>query len=168
MNGLYHLVIEQLNSSHDKPGFKCGVESLDRYLKRQAGQDVKRHISRVYVAVQVEKPEKIIGYYTLSSLSIELKRLPEDLVKKLPNYPIPAALIGRLAVDKSAQGNGIGKILLADAIKRTMAISNEIAIYAMVVDAINDEAKGFYQQFGFKSLDKEIRRLFLPLKSILL
>ena len=166
MNAFYNLRIEPLSNTHDRAGFKCGVESLDNYLKRQAGQDVKRHISRVYVAVQIEAPKNIVGYYTLSSLSIELKQLPEKLLKKLPKHPIPSALIGRLAVNKAAQGSGVGKMLLADAIKRTIAISEEIAIYAMVVDAINDEAKGFYERFGFKSFSKETNRLFLPLKSI--
>ena len=167
MNAFYKLIVEPLNNFHDRPGLKCGVESLDNYLKRQAGQDVKRHISRAYIAVQIEKPKKIIGYYTLSSLSIELKQLPEKLIKKLPKYPIPAVLIGRLAVDKTAQGNGIGKMLLVDAIKRTIAISDEIAIYAIVVDAIIDEAISFYRQFGFKSLGEKTHRLFLPLKSVL-
>lgn len=166
MNAFYNLIIEPLSNFHGRSGFKCGFESLDNYLKRQAGQDIKRHISRVYVAAYVEMPEKIIGYYTLSSLSIELKHFPEKFLRKLPKYPVPAALIGRLAVDKSTQGNGIGKMLLADAIKRTIAISNEIAIYAVVVDAINDEAITFCQQYGFKSLGEETLRLFMPLKSI--
>lgn len=166
MNVFYKLIIEQLNSSHDKSGFKCGVESLDNYLKKQAGQDMKRHISRVYIALKPDSPDKIIGYYTLSSLSIELKEFPQKLSKRLPKHPIPAALIGSLAVARSEQRNGVGKMLLADAIKRTMGISNEIAIYAMVVDAINDKAKYFYEQFGFELLNEKSCRLFLSLKSI--
>ena len=166
MNSFHNLIIEPLSKSHDKSGFKCGIESLDNYLRRQAGQDVKRHISRIYAAVPVKTQTKIVGYYSLSSLSIELNQLPENLLQKLPKYPIPAALIGRLAVDKAAQGNGVGKMLLADAIKRTIAVREEIAIYAMVVDAINDEAKTIYQRFGFKPFSKETHRLFLPLKSI--
>jgi len=79
---------------------------------------------------------------------------------------VPAALIGRLAVSSAAQGQGVGKMLLADAIKRTLAVSDQIAIYAMVVDAINDSAKGFYKQFGFTHLSDDSPRLFLPLKSI--
>ena len=79
---------------------------------------------------------------------------------------MPAALIGRLAISKAAQGQGIGKLLLADAIKRTLAVSDQIAIYTMVVDAINDNAIGFYEQFGFTRLSNDSPRLFLPLKSI--
>ena len=167
MSDINKLIIEPISQSHNRPGFKCGIEALDNYLKRQAGQDNKRNISRVYVAVQPDNPEKIIGYYTLSSLSIELNNLPENLIKKLPKHPIPAALIGRLAVAKFAQRNGIGGILLADAIKRTMAVSNEIAIYAMVVDAINARAMSFYKQYGFRPLCDKPLRLFLPLKSII-
>jgi ribosomal protein S18 acetylase RimI-like enzyme len=166
MNDWSKFIIEPLSSSHDRPGFNCGIDSLDNYLKRQASQDIKRQISRVYTAVTIEKPNKIMGYYTLSSLSIELNLLPEELLRKLPKHPIPAALIGRLAVDKTVQGNGIGKMLLADALKRIISVSNEIAIYAVVVDAINVKAKSFYKQYGFQSLGEGTPRLFLPLKAI--
>lgn len=166
MNDWSKFIIEPLNPCHDRPGFKCGIDSLDDYIKKQASQDIKRKISRVYVAVTVENPNKIMGYYTLSSLSIELNLLSEELLMKLPKHPIPAALIGRLAVDKSVHGNGIGKMLLADALKRILVVSNDIAIYAVVVDAINDKAKGFYKQYGFQLLGEETPRLFLPLKTI--
>jgi GNAT superfamily N-acetyltransferase len=160
------LVIEPLSSTHNRPGFQCGAASLDNYLKKQAKQDVKRRISRVFVATTPELPSTVVGYYTLSTLSIELKQLPEEVARKLPRHPIPAALIGRLAVSEQAQGFGIGKMLLMDAIKRTLGISDEIAIYAMVVDAIDEQAEYFYQQFGFSLLSSETRRLFLPLKSL--
>ena len=79
---------------------------------------------------------------------------------------MPAALIGRLAVSIAAQGQGVGKMLIADAIKRTLAVGDQIAIYALVIDAINDNAKGFYEQFGFTRLSDDSPRLFLPLKSM--
>jgi GNAT superfamily N-acetyltransferase len=157
------LIIEPLNPYHVRAEFRCGIESLDRYLTKQAGQDIKRRISRVYIAVKSDRPDKIIGYYTLSSLSIELQHLPQKLSKKLPRHPIPAALIGRLAVSQTAQGNGVGKMLLADAIKRTLAVSKEIAIYAIVVDSINNDALHFYKQFGFIPIEDENYRLFIPL-----
>jgi ribosomal protein S18 acetylase RimI-like enzyme len=166
MTDFQNLVIEPLNHTHDRAGFRCGVEALDRYLKKQAKQDIKRRISRVFVAIKPENPKVVIGYYTLSTLSIELNHLPEKLARKLPKHPVPAALIGRLAVSKAAQGQGVGKLLLANAIKRTLAVSDQIAIYAMVVDAINDHATGFYEQFGFTRLSDDSPRLFLPLKSI--
>ncbi len=92
--------------------------------------------------------------------------MPARLVRKLPKHPIPAALLGRLAVSKNAQRHGIGKMLLADAVHRTMSISDQIAIYAMVVDAVNKKAKDFYEQFGFAQLSNNSSRLFLPLKSM--
>jgi len=166
MNDFQNLVIAPLNRTHDRKGFQCGVEALERYLKKQAKQDIRRRISRVFVATKPDKPKAVIGYYTLSTLSIELNHLPEKQARKLPKHPVPAALIGRLAVSNAAQGRGVGKMLLADALKRTLAVSDHIAIYAMVVDAINDNAKGFYEQFGFTRLCDNSPRLFLPLKSI--
>ena len=166
MTDFQNLVIEPLNRTHDRTGFQCDVEALDRYLKKQSKQDVKRRISRVFVAAKPDNPKAVIGYYTLSTLSIELNQIPEKLARKLPKHPVPAALIGRRAVSKAAQGQGVGKLLLADAIKRTLAVSDQIAIYTMVVDAINDNAIGFYEQFGFTRLSDDSPRLFLPLKSI--
>ncbi len=165
MTDFQNLVIEPLNPTHDRTGFQCGIEALDRYLKKQAKQDIKRRISRVFVASKPDNPKTVIGYYTLSTLSIELNQLPEKLTRKLPRHPVPAALIGRLAVSDAAHGQGVGKMLLADAIKRTLAVSDQIAIYAMVVDAINDNARGFYEQFGFNRLSDDSPRLFVPLKS---
>lgn len=165
MTDFRNLVIEPLSKGHDRAGFHCGIPSLDRYLKQQARQDVKRRISRVFVSTEPAHPKKVIGYYTLSTLSIELRQLPENQRRQLPRHPLPAALIGRLAVSQDAHGNGIGRMLLADAVKRTLAVSHEIAVYAMVVDAINDDAKWFYEHFGFACLCDAPARLFLPLKS---
>lgn len=166
MTDFPHLIIEPLNDDHDRTAFYCDVLSLDQYFKKQARQDVRRRISRVFVATRPEKPQTVLGYYTLSTLSIALNQLPENLARKLPKHPIPAALIGRLAVSRTDQGQGIGKMLLADAIKRTMSVSEQIAIFAMVVDAIDDNARGFYENFGFALLSDDSARLFLSLKSI--
>lgn len=165
MTSYNNLVIEPLCSTHDRPSFQCGETSLDYYIKKQAKQDVKRRVSRVFVARESNEPSIIVGYYTLSTLSIELNHLPQLLARKLPKHPVPAALIGRLAVSQQIQGSGVGKLLIADAIKRVLSVSDEIAIYAMVVDAINEGAGRFYQQFGFLPLNTESQRLFLPLKS---
>lgn len=167
MKDFKNLIIAPLIPAHDRSSFQCNVEALDRYLKTQARQDIKRQISRVFVATQPDNPKKVIGYYTLSALSIELSQFPETLARKLPKHPIPAALIGRLAVSTFAQGKGVGKMLLTDAIKRALAVGDQIAIYAMVVDAINENAKKFYEQFGFMRLYAENSRLFLPLKSFI-
>lgn len=160
------MVIEPLGSTHDRQGFQCGNESLDTYLKRQASQDIKRRICRVYVAIDPAKPASILGFYTLSTSTIELSSLPESQARKLPKHPLPAALLGRLAVSRSQQGTGLGRLLLANAIRRTLAVSDQIGIFALLVDAIDEDARGFYQRYGFVSLQSQWQRLFLPLKSI--
>ena len=165
MTGFHNLVIQPLESSHDRKNFSCGVDALDDYLKKQAKQDIRRRIARLFVATTPDNPDTILGYYTLSSLAIELTQLPADLARKLPRHPVPAALIGRLACATAARGQGIGKMLLMDAIKRTLAVSNEIAIYALVVDALDEQAAGFYRKYGFTQLASKGHRLFLPLKS---
>jgi GNAT superfamily N-acetyltransferase len=165
MTNYQNLVISPLNAAHDKAGFNCNIEALDKYIHKQAGQDIKRRISRIFVASLPDSPKVIEGYYSLSTLSIKLSQLPEKLARKLQKHPVPAALIGRLAVSKNAQGYGIGKMLLADAIKRTLSVSDQIAIYAMIVDAIDNNSKGFYERFGFASLSDNSSKLFLPLKS---
>lgn len=166
MTDYSNLVIRPLDSDHDRPRFHCGVASLDDYIQKQARQDVKRRVRRVFVATTVEQPNSVVGYYTLSTLSIELGQLPQALARKLPRHPVPAALLGRLAVNQAAQNHGVGRMLLVDAIRRTLAVSDEIAIYAMVVDAVDERAQHFYGQFGFSLPSSGSQRLFLPLKSI--
>jgi ribosomal protein S18 acetylase RimI-like enzyme len=166
MSSESELVIESLNRNHNRTIFNCGVESLDRYLKRQANQDMRRQISRVFVARAFQDETRVLGYYTLSAFSIDLSVLPDKIAKKLPRHPVPSALIGRLAVDTSARGQGIGEMLLSDAIKRTLAVSDDIAIYAMVVDAIDPQAESFYKRYGFSRLAHGGSRLFLPLRSL--
>lgn len=103
MSNLSTLVISPLSSDHDRLGFECGDASLNNYLQKLARQDVKRRITRVFVATTAQEPKDILGYYTLSSLSIELSYLPSKLADKLPKHPVPAALVGRLAVHKMFQ-----------------------------------------------------------------
>ena len=160
------LIIEPLGNNHNRAAFSCGTDDLDNYFRRQASQDTKRRIARIFVVRSESDNETVQGHYTLSALSIDLSALPSDFAKKLPKHPIPDALIGRLAVSSESQRTGIGKLLLADAIQRTLAVSDEIAVYAMVVDALNTEAKAFYRSFGFIKLSSDTNRLFLPLKSI--
>ncbi len=159
------LLITPLATNHHQAGFQCGVDALNDYLHKHASQDVKRRVSRVFVATTLEQPDVITGYYTLSSLSIEFDQLPEKLARRLPRHPLPAALLDRLAISQDAQGRGIRGLLLANAIKRTLAVSNQIAIYALVVDVIDDQVREFYEQYGFLPLGSGSRRLFLPLQS---
>ena len=148
--------------SRDRAAFSCGVPALDDYLKRQASQDGRRNIARVFIAVP-PGTNTIAGYYTLSSLSISLDEIPEVLARRLPKYgELPAALVGRLARDLRYRGQGVGEILLADAIRRVAGASSEIAIYAVVADAQDDAAAAFYESFGFRSQASRPHRLFLP------
>ena len=162
MTESHALVIEPLDKRHDRTAFSCGLPELDRYLARQAGQDVRRRIARVFVCTTGET-DAVLGYCTLSALAIDLASLPDQLSRKRPRHPVPCALIGRLAVDRSARRRGLGRMLLADAVKRTVAASETVAMHALIVDAANDNAKHFYIEFGFVPLTNDPMRLFLPL-----
>jgi GNAT superfamily N-acetyltransferase len=154
-------VIEPLAPQHDRSSFVCGTDALDRYLKNQAGQDVRRRIANCYVAVPVNG-KIVAGYYTLSAASIPLLDLPEGETKRLPRYPVlPAALIGRLAVDRQFRGRALGAALLFDAIQR--AFRAEAAVFALVVDAKDGKADAFYRHFGFQPFASRITSLFLPM-----
>ena len=158
------LVIEPLGRRHARASFSCGLPDLDRYLARQAGQDVRRRIARVFVCTECDA-DTVLGFYTLSALSIDLTSLPDKLSRKLPRHPLPCVLLGRLAVHRTAQGQGLGRILAADAVKRVMAASDTVAMHAVIVDAANEDAKRFYERFGFSPLEDAPMRMFLPLGS---
>ena len=157
---------EPLGRPHDRAAFSCGVPDLDRYFQRQARQDVQRHVAAVFV-LQDGAEERIAGYYTLSATAIGLTDLPDDLARRLPRYPdLPAVLLGRLAVDSRYQGQGLGEILLMDALARALTQSQQIAALAVIVDAKDEAAVGFYQRYGFQQLVDQPRRLFLPMQTI--
>lgn len=160
------LVIEALNTGHNRAQFVSGNYALDHYLHKQAGQDMKRGISRVFVATRLESPATIVGFYTLSSLSIAFEDLPESIAKKLPRIPIPVALLGRVAVSLQEQKNGIGKLLIASAIRRTLNVSRDLAIYAIVVDPVDDAVTKFYSRLGFAALSNTSLRMYLPLRQL--
>lgn len=152
------------DKSYEKDNFDCGNAQLNEYLKKYASQDIKRRIAQVFI-ICPRNSEKIIGFYTLSASSIKADSLPEKIAKKLPKYPIPVCLLGRLAVDKKEQGKGIGGLLLADVIKRVIKASEFLAIYALIVEAKNETAKRFYLHYGFIEFVDYHNRLFLPLKT---
>lgn len=158
------VLIEPLAAHHDRSAFSCGNELLDRYLREQAGQDTRRGTTRVFIATLADQPQNILGFYTLSAASIVATELPPTLARKLPRHPVPAALIGRLAVDRSVSGRGLGGILIADAIQRTMLAAQSVAMAVVVVDPIDETARGFYAAFGFQSLQGTERRMFLSLR----
>ena len=148
---------------YDRSLFQSGSEQLDKYLREQVTQDIRRRVAACFVAL--EERGRVIGYYTLASASVPLTSLPPESRKKLPRYPaVPTVRMGRLAVDQAFQGIGLGGALLADAIDRTMRA--EIASYALIVDAKNDNAAAFYRHHGFMSLPDTPLMLFLPFASI--
>lgn len=152
-------------NDHDRSGFSCGVEPLDRYLQKQAGQDMKRRVSACFVAVQ-NTTGLIAGYYTLSACHVYLDALDEDWRRKLPRYPtVPAVRLGRLAIDVQFQGQKLGSTLLANAVARTFR--SEIATNMMVVDAKNEDAAAFYQHHGFRGDPKQPLCLSAPLTRML-
>lgn len=155
--------IEPLGAQHDRTAFSCGEPTLDAYLQRQASQDVRRRVAQVFVAT--DGKGSIAGYYSLSAASFQRHDLPPALAKRLPHYPVPAAVLGRLAVDRGQQGRGLGEMLLLDAIRRVLWASRAVAIHAMVVDAKNERAQAFYERYGFRALASQPRRLFLPLET---
>lgn len=159
-------IITELEGHHRRKEFSCGEPALDDYIRRYARQDVKRKVSKVFVATSPDDSGKILGYYSVSAGSIQSSRLPEKSRKRLPKYPVPVALLGRLAVSEHEQGKGLGKILLADALQRIVQASEILGVFAVVVDALHGRARAYYEQFGFIALPEQPLRLFLPLETI--
>ncbi|MGV0006185.1 MAG: GNAT family N-acetyltransferase [Candidatus Porifericomitaceae bacterium WSBS_2022_MAG_OTU9] len=159
-------IIAPLGESHNRKSFNCGEPLLDQYLKQYAGQDSKRRVNKVYVATSTKSPQQVIGYYSLSAASIDTAKLAEKLRRRLPRHPVPVVLLGRLAVAKSHQRQGLGAILIADALQHIAHASQVIAVYAVVVDALNEQMAKFYRQFGFMPLPSQPLKLFLPMDTV--
>lgn len=159
------LRIEPLGTLHDRGVFSCGIEALDRYFQKFAGQDVKRRVAATFVLIIGH--HEVAGYYTLSSTAIPLEDLPAALARKLPKYKyVPATLLGRLAVSKKHQGHKLGDVLLTDALRRSLRQSHEVGAMAVVVDAKDDAARSFYRHYGFIPFPETPYRLFLPMDTI--
>lgn len=157
------LRVEPLSSSHDRSRFESGVEPLDRYFRTQAGQDARKNMAAPFVLLLPDGT--VAGYYTLSSTSVLLGDLPNETVRKLPKYPlVPATLLGRLAVDRRQQGKGFGRFLLADALCR--AAMSEIASFAVIVDAKDENARRFYEGESFLPFPDQPMKLFRPMAEI--
>lgn len=164
MSGGYR--IERLSRRHDRGQFGCGEPALDRYLARQARQDDDRRVCRVWVLVS-EPSGPVPGFYTLSAHTARLAELPDDLARRLPRYPlVPAILLGRLAVDASLRGQGLGSALLADALVRCLALSAEVGAALVVVQAKDNAARTFYEKHGFRSFSDDPLALFASLAVI--
>jgi predicted GNAT family N-acyltransferase len=155
--------IEPLKSHHDRAGFSCGVPALDVYLQRQARQDLERKLAAVFVLTSDGKT--ISGFYTLSAHSILAADLPEGQAKRLPRFPLPVTLLGRMGVSQDAQGQRLGEFLLMHALERAWIGSQQVASLAVVVDA-KAGTRDFYLKYDFVPLPSQLDRLFLPMTTI--
>lgn len=155
-------IIRAHDGKFDTKSFSCGQSALDDYIRRYASQDIKRDLARVFVASPADDLGCLAGFFTLSAGSINCSDLPEKLAHKLPRYPVPVALTGRLAVDQAFQGKGLGSILLADACQKVRRARDTLAVVGIIVDAKDDSAAAFYRHFGFIELSGQPDRLLLP------
>ena len=155
--------IEPIGSHHDRAAFSCGNPELDRYIRQQAGQDSKRKIAAVFIVAADGK--SVAGFYTLSAESILAADLPVEFGKRMPRFPLPVTLLGRMAVAQSLQGQRLGEFLLLDALARASSASRQVASWAVVVDT-KAGAREFYLRHGFIPLATKTDRLFYPMKTV--
>ncbi|GMO56107.1 MAG: GNAT family N-acetyltransferase [Rickettsiales bacterium] len=154
--------ITHFDKKFDYKSFSCGEDKLDRYIKEIASQNIKIGISSVYVLLD---ENKVIGFYTISSYTLNADELPKVITKNFPkDLPIPSCLIGRFAVDKNYQNQGFGSILLTSALKRTKRLSKEVAFSFIVVNAKDKIAKQFYTKYGFEEIVGNPLKLYLSIK----
>ena len=150
---------------HDRSGFECGIPILDEWLTTKVSQFEKKDLARTYVLVETGST-LVRGYYALSNHTVIYESLPTDQAKGLPQIDMPVVLIGRLAVDRSVQGQKLGEFLLIDALRRAEYLAAKIGIRAVEVHAINESAKHFYERYGFLTLSDDPHHLFLPMSII--
>jgi GNAT superfamily N-acetyltransferase len=150
-----------LTGKHDRQGFDCGRPELNDWLQRVARQHQEKGLSKTFIAVREEEPARIVAYYALTLAELENRHLPEPWRKKLPRR-IPGVRLGRLAVDKHCQAKGLGELLLVDALSRAQRINVEAGGIGLFVDAIDEQAAGYYQRFGFVTSPDNPLLLFLP------
>ena len=154
--------IEVLGSEHERDRFSCGIPDLDSYLRERATQEARRHIAAAFVLL--EASPAVLGFYTLSQQVISLEDIPIETARRLPRYPLlPATLIGRLAVDGPRQGEGLGELLLMDALLRSWEAAQTVASYALRVDATDERARQFYLRYDFMPFPNDRLKLFLPM-----
>lgn len=153
----------ELLAGQDRAGFRSGVKPLDRYLIAQASQDMRRRVSNCFVAVP-DGSATVAGFYTLAAASIPVHDLPDDATRRLPRYPVlPAALIGRLAVDQGFRGRQLEAALLFGAALRALRV--EPAVLTVIVEAKDDTASAFYRHHGFQPFAKRASSLYLPIET---
>ncbi len=152
---------------HDRAAFSCGNASLDRYIREQASQDVKRGLASVFVITAKDDPKQILAYYTLSSRELKLDQLPEEIAKKAGKYGhVGVTLLGRMAVAEKYKGTGLGVLTLMNALHKSLLAATDVASLAVFVEAIDSDAANFYRKYGFIELPEDKLKLLLPMKTI--
>jgi GNAT superfamily N-acetyltransferase len=159
------VTIEPLAREHERGLFDCGEPALNDFLARFARQNQERGISRTFVAIRPAS-QRILGFYTISAGGVAFDEWPDDLQRKLPRHPVPVVTLGRLAVDLSMHGEGLGRLLLVDVMSQVLALAERIGIFALVVSAKNDTARAFYLKNGFHPFPGEPMHLFLTVATI--
>ncbi len=160
------LRIEPLSRRHDRNSFNCGKSALNDYLQKIALQHIEKGISMTFVLIDTDAPTKILGYFTLAGCEVVTRDLPAGYAGKYP-AKAPAAKLARLAVSMEQQRQGLGAIMMAEAMKRTLSVAENIGIIGIFVDAKNQNAREYYEQFGFIALLEDPLELFLPLQSLI-
>ena len=150
-----------LTGSHDRQGFDCGRAELNDWLRQVARQHQDKGLSKTFVAIREEEPNRICGYYALTLAELESRYLPAVWRKKLLRR-IPGVRLGRLAVDKTCQGRRLGELLLVDALRRAALIYKEAGGIGLFVDALDEQLAGYYRGFGFVAAPDNPLLLFLP------
>lgn len=157
--------IEPLSDRYDRTTFSCGIDALDRYLQKHAGQDLRKKVAAVFVLTS--DGTTIAGFYSLAAHAVDLPDLPPEIARQLPRYPaVPTTLLGRLAVSLDFRGRRFGELLLMDALRRALMGSRQVASAAVVVDAKDEAAREFYLHYAFIPLPARKNRLFCPMKTI--
>ena len=160
--------VELDKTIHDRKSFDCGAEELNLFLQQFAARHRAAGISMTMVLAAKENEADICAYYTLSHTEIKRQTLPTSVAKELPHYPIPVMLVAQLAVNKEVQGQGLGKITLIRALHHASEINKHLPSYAVVVDALDNQVQGFYEQFGFTALDTQNhrKRLYMSMQTV--
>ena len=154
---------ELLTPAHDCSGFGCGKPPLNQYIKKYALVNQENEISRTYVTT---RENRVVGYYSLAFGSISHEDATQKIKDELPQYPIPIILLARLAVDVKEKGQGLGKGLMRDALLRTVQAADIGGLRAMLTHAKDEDAKGFYEKYGFESSPTNELHLMLSIKDI--
>lgn len=155
--------IEKLSRTHDPSAFDCGKESLNAWLKKHALVNQQSESAQTYV---VHRGGRVVGYYALTAGSVRPEEAPSRVSKGLAKHPIGVILLARLAADKREQGRGLGKALLKDALLRIASAANEIGARAILVHAVDEDARGFYEHFGFERSPMDEFELMLLMKDL--